>query len=61
MNEFIDLIFTTNEALNIDPTKVSQVLAVQSEGESDKVFEEIRQGAAIGKEVRTYNQWKFFI
>jgi Ca2+-binding EF-hand superfamily protein len=65
MNEFIDLIFTTNEALNIDPSRVNKVVPYPQDGQSDhshqQVLDDIKREAGMGKESRAYNQWKLFI
>lgn len=56
MNEFIDLIFTTNEGLNIDPSRATQIVAFPESGDAaDTVIESIRRDAELGKESRAYN------
>ena len=60
MKEFIDLIFTPTEALNIDPARATQVQALSERG-GEEFVEQIKHEAGVGQESRLYNQWKFFI
>lgn len=68
MNEFMDLIFSQNDALNIDLSKVESV-QYQDDVFQQRVtmpmqnlyLEDIRKDAEAIKDNRITNQWKLFI
>lgn len=65
MNEFMDLIFSQNDALNVDLSKVPhfspEELFVPNASQANVFLEDIRKDAEQLKENRIANQWKFFI
>ena len=65
MNEFMDLIFSQNDALNVDLTQVPhfspEELFVSSAANANLFLDDIRKDAESLKENRLANQWKFFI
>ena len=61
MNEFMDLIFSQNDALNVDLAKISMVQADTIKTENGQFLNDIRKDAEQLKEIRARNQWKLFI
>lgn len=65
MNEFMDLIFSQNDALNVDlstaPLLSPEELFVSNASQANYFLEDIRKDAEQIKESRIANQWKFFI
>ncbi len=62
MNEFMDLIFSQNDALQVDLGKHEQVAINPHIAKFENLaLEELRKDAEHIKENRSLNQWKFFI
>lgn len=62
MNEFMDLIFSQNDALNVDLGKIAAIQASPIKMEEGTQFiSDIRKDAEQLKQIRTKNQWKLFI
>lgn len=64
MNEFMDLIFSTNEALNVDLAQVPKYNYQEDIFERDmgnEIIDDIRKDAESLKQIRGVNQWKLFI
>ena len=65
MNEFIDLIFSQNDGLNVDLSKIPSIQHSKDlfmKGHEDHfILSDIRRDAEGIKQNRTINQWKLFI